>query len=253
MFLAINIGNSAVKFGLFEGPELAATYATPTSAESSAEQYLEHLYRWLFDEFGKIPEIKKIGISSVVPGLTDLFANLAQGYFSIEPEILSFKSQLDFEIKYDDPAQLGADRLANIAAARKIYGFPSIVIDIGTATSYDVIDERGDFIGGIIAPGPRTAAEGLFKKAARLFPVELEKPKALIATNTVDAIKAGIYYGNIGQIDFLTTRIKDITGYQDMKVIATGGFSELLGSELRQVSIIDVHLTLRGIKLICVR
>jgi len=249
MFLAINIGNSAVKFGLFEGGELLEVMTAPSSTKT-VEQFWEIVKKPLGRPEGGGAKVGKIGIASVVPVLTEVFTRLSEMHLSQKPHVLSFDSPLGFQIKYDDPAQLGADRLANAAAARTIYGYPAIVVDIGTATTFDVIDENGDFAGGPIAPGPVTSAESLFEKAARLFPVRIEKPKRLIATNTADAMKAGIYYGNLGQIDYIISRLRSETGDYYAKVIATGGLAELFGPEVTGIDVIDPNLTLKGINLI---
>ena len=249
MFLAINIGNSAVKFGLFKGRELLDVVTAPSSTKT-VEQFWEIVKKPLGGAEGEGSKVEKIGIASVVPVLTEVFARLSEMHLSQKAHVLSFDSPLGFQIRYDEPAQLGADRLANAAAARTIYGYPAIVVDIGTATTFDVVDEGGDFAGGLIAPGPATSAESLFEKAAMLFPVQIEKPDRLIATNTADAVKAGIYYGNLGQINYIISRLKLEAGYNNAKVIVTGGLAELFGSGSTGIDVIDPNLTLRGINLI---
>jgi type III pantothenate kinase len=253
IFLAIDIGNSAVKFGLFQNGELKGTFAIKSDPNFGSERYWKDISGWL-GEMGVAP-IGKIAISSVVPTLTDAFSELAREYLGLKPQILDTieEARLGFKVNYDDPTQLGADRLANIVAARALYGYPAIVVDIGTATTFDVIDESGNFIGGLIAPGPQTSAEALFSKAAKLFAVPITRPGQIIATNTSDAMKSGIYFGALGQIssilDRLIAEIKDLITDHAIKVIVTGGLAELFAAELKTFQV-DSHLTLRGLQLV---
>jgi len=246
MFLAINIGNSLVKFGIFDGGELLDVRTAPSSTKTG-EQFWEIIKKPLGRANGDGPKIEKIGIASVVPVLTEVFAKLAGMHLSLQPYILDSNCRYDFKILYDDPTQIGADRLANVIAARAIYGYPAIVVDIGTATTFSVINVVGDFTGGPIAPGPATSAESLFSRGARLFPVQIEKPDKLIAQNTSDAMKAGIYYGSLGQIDYLISSIKGKLGGDNVRVIVTGGMAELFAPDIAGVDSVDPHLTLRGI------
>jgi type III pantothenate kinase len=249
MFLAINIGNSAVKFGLFEGDKLIDVVAAPSSTKT-VEQFWAIVKKPLGSGEGEEAKVEKIGIASVVPVLSDIYTRLAEMHLSHKPYILNSESPLGFKVLYDEPSQVGADRLANIAAARELYGFPAIVVDIGTATTFSVIDQDGDFAGGPIAPGPATAAGSLFEKAAKLFPIKIEKPEKLVATNTAEAMKAGIYYGNLGQIDHIVLRLRREFSGHNTKVVITGGLAELFGPEIPGVDAIDPYLTLRGINLI---
>jgi type III pantothenate kinase len=244
MFLAINIGNSAVKFGIFEGERLAETFSFESLPKAGVEYYLPLLRSRL------VGKAQKAGIASVVPTLTPVFEDICRQFLSARPQILTCDVDFDFSINYDNPSQLGADRLANVAAARHFYGYPTIIVDIGTATTFDVIDIWGNFIGGLIAPGPKISAEALFARAAQLYPVRIEKPRSIIATNTSDAMRAGIYYGNMGQIDFIVSRIREHLDSQKISVVATGGFAELFGAGSKVIDVIDSHLTLKGIALL---
>jgi type III pantothenate kinase len=186
----------------------------------------------------------------VVPPLTQIYVAMSEKYFKIEPLLLTHYTELGFKILYDNPGQVGADRLANVAAAKKLYGYPAIVIDLGTATTYDVINADGDYAGGMIAPGVWTSASQLFRRGSRLFPVKLEKPKKIIGTETGDSIKSGIYYGTIDQIDGLVNRISEQAKFKNPRVVATGGYAEVFCSESKTVQHIDKDLTLKGLQII---
>lgn len=250
MFLAINIGNSATKFGVFEGTELIGRYTLSSLSFTGVEQCWFEFRGLLGGDAIDPAGIGKVGMASVVPNLTDIYTEICKRYVALVPGILSARSALGFKVHYRDPDQVGADRLANVAAARAIYGYPAVVVDLGTATTFDVIDDAGDFVGGIIAPGVGTAAAALFERAARLFPVEPAPPQSLIAQDTVNAMKSGIYYGHIGQIEYLLDRVKAELGYADMEVIATGGFAELLAPETSMIKYVNRDLALKGLQII---
>jgi type III pantothenate kinase len=175
---------------------------------------------------------------------------MARKYFGREPMVLTHRSDLGFEILYDDPRQVGADRLANAAAVRKIYGYPAIIVDLGTATTYDIIDSDGNYAGGLIAPGVWTSASNLFKKASRLFPVKLEKPERFIATDTANSIKSGIYYGFMGQMEYIVSRIKKEASFTDCRIIATGGYADIFLEEAKPIETVDTALTLKGLQIV---
>jgi type III pantothenate kinase len=250
MFLAITIGNSATKFGVFEGTELIGRYTLSSLSFTGVEQCWLEIHERLGGDSINPAGIAKVGLASVVPNLTDVYSEFCKRYLALEPGILSARSALGFKVKYRDPDQVGADRLANVAAARAIYGYPAVVVDLGTATTFDVIDDAGDFVGGIIAPGVGIAAVSLFERAARLFPVDPEPPQSLIAQDTANAMKSGIYYGHIGQIEYLLGKIKAELGYADMEVIATGGFAELLSPETSMMKYVSRELALKGLQII---
>jgi type III pantothenate kinase len=189
----------------------------------------------------------KAGISSVVPSLTDNFADLIGQLLNAKPVILSAKAASDFKLNYNRN-QLGTDRLANVIATRKYYGYPAIVVDMGTATKYDVIDPNGDYLGGLIAPGAASSAESLFARGAQLFPVALEKPAFLIASNTTDALKSGVYYGFVAQVDGIIRGLIDLVKYSKIKIVATGGYAQIFAPEMPLIETVDTALTLKGIE-----
>jgi len=251
MFLAIDIGNTTTMIGFFERDTLKGSFRAASSHAVTADECGILVHQLLQYHAGKDRKVREIGICSVVPTLTQIYVSMAVKYFKIEPLVLNHATaNLGFKILYEDPRQVGADRLANAAAARAIYGYPAIVVDLGTATTYDVLDADGNYAGGLIAPGVWTSASNLFKKASRLFPVKLEKPEKFIATNTADSVKSGIYYGFIGQMEFLVKKIKEFPGLADSRVIATGGYSEIFMEGTRFIDTVDVELTLKGLQII---
>ena len=251
MFLAIDIGNTTTMIGFFEEEKLKGSFRVASSHAVTADECGIMVHQLLQYHAGKDKIVEKIGLCSVVPTLTQIYVSMAQKYFKINPQVLNYtEKNLGFEIHYDDPRQVGADRLANAAGARVLYGYPAVVVDLGTATTYDVLDSDGNYAGGMIAPGVWTSASNLFRKASRLFPVKLEKPGKFIATNTADSVKSGIYWGFIGQMEYLVRKIKEVPGYGDCRVVATGGYSEIFAEDSKIIDTVDIDLTLKGLRVI---
>jgi type III pantothenate kinase len=245
MFLAIDIGNSGAKLGIFDGHKLTKSFRIP--APDSRKKDIGEALAPVMAEIAGLGGEWKAGLSSVAPSLTPVFVSEVRRQLGVEPSILTARAPLEFKLRYN-PDQLGSDRLANVIAARKLYGFPAIVIDMGTATKYEVIDHLGDYLGGLIAPGAWSSAEALFERAEKLFPVELEKPDQLIADNTVDALKSGIFNGFLGQVENVLGKLIQELGYTHIRVVATGGQADIFVRELAQIETVDSHLTLKGIE-----
>jgi type III pantothenate kinase len=251
MFLAINIGNTTTTIGFFEGTELLGSFRIESSRAGTSDECGIFIHQLLRYHAGDDYAVGKIGICSVVPPLTQIYVSMAEKYFKIKSLLLDHNSKLGFRILYDLPEQVGADRLANVAAARILYGYPSIIVDLGTATTYDIINADGDFAGGLISPGLWTSASSLFEKTSRLFPVKIEKPDKVIATDTANSIKSGLYYGFIGQTEYLVNLIKRNMNVANIKVIATGGFSDIFierGTDV--IDHVERSLTLKGIRIV---
>jgi type III pantothenate kinase len=251
MFLAIDIGNTTTMIGFFEGGKLLGSFRIESSHAGTPDECGILIHQLLIHHAGDDKTVGKIGLCSVVPTLTQIYAMMAEKYFGLTALSLDHNSKLGFKILYDDPGQVVADRLANAAAARVIYGYPAIIVDLGTATTYDIINEEGDYAGGLITPGLWTSASNLFEKASRLFPVKIEKPDKVIATDTADSIKSGLYYGFIGQMEYLVELIKRNMGNESIKVIATGGFSDIfMESATDLVDHVEPSLTLKGLRIV---
>jgi type III pantothenate kinase len=255
MMLAIDIGNTTIMVGMFKDGELTGHFSVTSAIAEETGIFAT------VDEIGlkitgliKIHNKKELPISdvaicSVVPDLTQVFCEMARKYLDCQPWLLDHTAKLGLNIKVDQPEQVGPDRLANAVAAKSIYGAPAVVVDLGTATTFDVVNRDGDYIGGAIAPGVLTSSAELFRKAARLFPIQLEKPAKFIGGNTVDSMKSGIFHGTIGMIDYLVTNIIGELKENSAKVIATGGLAGMIAPHSKTIQEVDRGLTLKGIKL----
>lgn len=251
MFLAIDIGNTTIMIGFFEGDKLKGSFRVASSHAVTADECGILVRQLLQFHAGKDKTVRMMGICSVVPTLTQIYVSMAEKYFKLTPDVLNYATpNIGLEILYEDARQVGPDRIANAVAARKLYGYPAIIVDLGTATTYDILDTDGNYAGGMIAPGVWTSASNLFKKASRLFPVKLEKPENFIAKNTADSLKSGIYYGFIGQMEYIVNKIKKELDVADCRVIATGGYSDIFMEESKQIETVDTELTLKGLRII---
>jgi len=196
-----------------------------------------------------VKEITGVGISSVVPNLTDVFVWMSEKHFKVKPIVVSSELDLGIKILYDDPSAVGADRLCNAVAGFTKYGGPVIIIDFGTATTYDVVSEKGEYLGGVIAPGIETSAAELHRRAAKLPKIELHFPKSVIGKNTVSSMQSGIMYGAVDAMEGMIKRIKNIIG-QNAKVIATGGLAKTIIEHTNMIDFYEPSLVLDGICII---
>jgi type III pantothenate kinase len=247
MLLTVDIGNTNVVLGLFDdsgksrGDLRIGTRRDSTAGEIS--MVVSHLCRRL--EGGERAVSRTI-LCSVVPPLTRTFSDYVRAELGHEPVIVSAEMDLGVPVAVDDPREVGADRIANAVAARDLVGAPAIVVDLGTATNFDVIDPEGRYVGGVIAPGVETSAEDLFRRAARLTKVDFVFPERVIGRNTRDCLRAGILDGAVGMIDSLVARIRGEIG-APATTIATGGLAPLIGPRCSTIDRIEVGLTLRGL------
>ncbi|TEU02164.1 MAG: type III pantothenate kinase [Dehalococcoidia bacterium] len=249
MLLAIDIGNTNIAFGVFDGETLRATWNVATDINKTADEYAVLLLNLLPREGLAPTDIDHVSIACVVPPLLTIFEELSQRYFKIPPLIVGPGVKTGVSICTDNPREVGADRVANAAAAHHLYGGPLIVIDFGTATTLDALSKEGDYLGGAIAPGIGIAAEALFERASKLPRVELIPPEHAIGKNTVTTMQSGIIFGYVGLIEGLVTRIKQELG-GEAYVVATGGLAEVIATETKVIDTVDMHLTLIGLRLI---
>ena len=250
MLLVLDIGNTNIAMGTYEGKELQKHWRISTDRQKTGDEY-GMLINSLFHYQGiEMADIHAIIISSVVPPLVVPFIKMCERYFHLRPLIVGPGIKTGINIKYENPRELGSDRIANAVAAYELYGGPCITIDFGTATSFGVISEKGEFLGGAICPGLKLAAEALTERAAKLPRFELVKPESVIGRNTVTNMQAGIVYGYIGQINYLVDRMKKELGAPNAKVIATGGLAVLVAGESNVIDVMDGLLTLKGLCLI---
>jgi len=249
MLLAIDIGNTDTTLGVFEDGELRATWHLETNIHRMADEYAALLLNLLRHQSLDTSDIKKIALCSVVPPLITTYEDLFRRYFNISPLVVGTGVKTGVRIRMDNPREVGADRIVDAAAAHHLYGGPVIIVDLGTATTFDTVSKEGDYLGGAIAPGINTAAETLFTQAAMLPRVDLARPKCAIGTNTISAMQSGIVFGYVGLIEGMVARIQKELG-EKAKVVATGGWAELVVRETAVFDVINPNLTLIGLRLI---
>ena len=249
MLLAIDIGNTEITLGVFAGEELRATWHIATVINRRADEYASLLLNLLQNQGLDKSEIKDAALCSVVPPLTTTFGELLRRYFRVEPLVVGVGVKTGVSIRMDNPREVGADRIVNAAAAHHLYGGPVIIIDLGTATTFDVVSKEGDYIGGVIAPGIAMGAEALSTRTAVLPRVELVPPKRTIGSNTIAAIQSGLVFGYAGLIEGVVARIQKELG-EKAEVVATGGYAELMAQETKLIGAVNLDLTLIGLRLI---
>lgn len=250
MILTLDIGNTNIKTALFESMEMRQYWRISTDRQRSSDELGLLLMNLL--QYNRIDrgQIDGIMMSSVVPQINFTVEHMCRNYFGIEPMKIEPGVRTGINIKYENPRELGSDRIANAVAAYELYGGPCITIDFGTATSFGVISERGEFLGGAICPGLKLAADALTERAAKLPRFELTKPESVIGRSTVTNMQAGIVYGYIGQVNYLIERMKKELNAPHAKVIATGGLAVLVAEESNVIDVMDGLLTLKGLCLI---
>lgn len=249
MLLTVDIGNTQTAMGLFEDEELVAHWVFTTRVQDTADE-LQFLLAGQFELKGIDPaSCDDVVIASVVPVLTECWATVGRRMTGRDPVIVGPGIKTGLAMQYDNPAGIGADRVADAMAAIKLEGVPVVVVDLGTTTNIEVIDERGRFRGGIIAPGMGTGADAMFSHAARLPQVDIVEPGHVIGTNTVDAMRSGIVFGEVARIDGLVRAIFDELGYE-APVIATGGFSNMIAGLSQTITRREPRLTLHGLRLV---
>ena len=250
MLLAVNVGNSNTVLGVFRGSELEHQWRLSTETERTADE-LAVLFAGLLDQTGLSfsNQITGVVISSVVPTSTTALRDMVNRYFNFPPVVVEPGTRTGLSIQTDHPREVGADRIVNALAAFSRYGGPCIVIDFGTATTYDVVTEKGEFLGGAIAPGVQTSNASLSRETARLPQVELQAPRSPIGRNTVDAIQSGLIFGTAAETDGMIERIRKELG-GSATVVATGGLAPQIVPQCQFVDEVDPWLTLEGLRLV---
>ena len=252
MLLAIDIGNSNIVLGVFEREQLTEHWRVATRVDYTADE-LGVLLRGLFGGTRlRLEDVRHMVVSSVVPSLNQAVADMAVRQLGIEPLVIGPGVRTGMQIRYDNPREVGADRIVNSVAAFTRYGGPAVVIDFGTATTFDAVGKNGDYLGGVIAPGIRISMDALFNRAAKLPRFELAIPPGLegvIGKNTVESMQAGFVFGFAGQIEGIVGRMRDELG-GDCRVIATGGLASLIAAHAHVIETVDENLTLDGLRLL---
>ncbi len=249
MLLAVDIGNTNIKLGVFDGDKLRVTFHLATHVSHMPDEYAVVLLNLLRQHEIEISGITEGAISCVVPPLRTVFHELFERYFNILPLAIGPGVKTGVRIRFENAREVGGDRISNTAGALSLYKAPIIVVAMGTATVFDTISKDKEYLGGAVAPGIAIAAEALYSRTAALPRVELARPKKAIGTNTVAAMQSGIVFGYTGLIDGIVTRIQEELGGKAI-VVATGGYSGIIGKEAKTVDIVNPNLTLIGIKVI---
>lgn len=249
MLLAIDIGNTNITVGLFEGDDLKATWRISTGVHRMPDEYGMMLLDLLHHRGVEAAAVTEGAISCVVPPLLTIFNEMFQKYFNVQPLVIGPGIKTGIRIRYENPRELGGDRISNTAGALSLYKPPIIVVAMGTATAFDTISREGEYLGGAVAPGIGIAAEALFTRTAALPRVDLVRPRKAIGGNTPAAMQSGIIFGYAGLIEGIVTRIQEELG-EKATVVATGGYASVVAAETRVIDKVNPHLTLIGIKII---
>lgn len=249
MILVADVGNSNIVLGIYRGRTLLHHWRISTNKAATVDEYGMTIHN-LFQYAGlRLDEVEGIIISSVVPPLMGTLEQLCTQYFGKKPDVVGPGLKTGLNIRYENPREVGADRIVNSVAAIEKYGAPLVVVDFGTATTFDYIDAAGQYMGGAIVPGVAIATEALYQQAAKLPRIELAKPKSVIGRNPVTSMQAGIIFGCAGQVDGIVNRIR-AEFRVNPRVIATGGLAKLIAPETESIELIDPMLTLDGLRII---
>ncbi|MFH1381363.1 MAG: type III pantothenate kinase [Chloroflexota bacterium] len=249
MLLAVDIGNTNIVLGVFDGEKLKATWRMATDVHEMSDEYAALLLTLLQHEGLKVSDINAVALCSVVPPLLRPWDELCQRYLHTEPLVIEPGVKTGVRIRMDNPREVGTDRIVNAAAAHHLYGGALIIIDMGTATTFDVVSKEGDYIGGAIAPGIAISAEALYTRTSALPRVGLVRPKYAIGSNTVNAMQSGIVFGYVGLIEGIVARIDQELGEKAL-VVATGGYAGLIAKETKAIDKVEPDITLVGLRLI---
>ncbi|MEG0806123.1 MAG: type III pantothenate kinase [Lachnospiraceae bacterium] len=250
MLLAIDVGNTNVTLGVFDGEQLTATFRMTTKLQRTSDEFGIDICNLLEHNHIVIPDIDSIIVASVVPNVMHSLYNALRKYFNIKPIVVEPGIKTGIRIVTENPRQIGADRIVDAVAAYELYGGPVLVIDFGTATTYDLVDGSGAFVAGVTAPGIRTSAQALWKEAAKLPEIEIKKPDSILAKETISSMQAGLVYGQIGQTEYIVQHMKKESGYANIKVVATGGLGNIIARETTCIDIYNTNLTLQGMRII---
>ena len=249
MLLVADAGNTNIKLAVFDADKMITTARLATDDSKTPDVYKRDVAGILGENEIDIHKIKAVAVSTVVPEATIAFLEGMRNLFETQPLVVGGDTKTGIVIKTENPEGLGADRLVNASAALHEYGGPLLVIDFGTATTYDVVTENGEFLGGIIAPGLKLCAEALWEKTAKLPEIAIEKPGRVMGTDTVSSMQSGVFYGGLGRLEYFVRQLKKDLG-MDFTVVATGGLSGIFAGNTDVIDVFDPDLTLKGLRYI---
>ena len=250
MILVVDVGNTNITFGVYKEQNLQATFHITTKTPRTSDEYGIMLLELLERKGINVAELEGSIIASVVPDVMHSLTGGIVRYTGTKPWIVGPGVKTGIKVVTENPRGIGADRIVDAVAAYEKYGGPVLVIDFGTATTYDYVTDKGEFAASITAPGIRISLEALWKSAAKLPNVEIKKPKSILAQETITSMQAGLLYGQIGQTEYIIKKVKEETGLADMKVVATGGLGRTIADETDSIDIYDSALTLEGLRIV---
>lgn len=250
MILAVDVGNTNITFGVYREKELLKSFRLTTKISRTSDEFGMTIMELLRINGIAISEITGISMASVVPNIMHSLTGAMVRYIGREPLIVGPGVKTGIKVVTENPRGVGADRIVDAVAAYEKYGGPVLVLDFGTATTYDLVTEDGNFAACIIAPGIRISLMALSNEAAKLPEVEIQKPRSILAQETISSMQAGVVYGQIGQTEYIIRQVKKETGYENLKVVATGGMGRMISQETEAVDIYDSSLTLEGLRIV---
>ena len=250
MLVGIDIGNTDITFGIFQGKKLCDTFRMRTKISRTSDEYGMFMLDVIKYKGYRRADVDDVIVASVVPAVMHSLTSAIIKYFGLQPIIVGAGIRTGIKIKTANPKETGADRIVDAVAGYELYGGPVIVVDFGTATTYDIITPDGEFIGCVISPGLRISANALWQQAAKLPEIEIRKPESILAKETVSSMQAGLVYGYIGQTEYIIRKIIEESGFDKVKVVATGGLGKMISEETDCIDYYDANLTLKGLQLI---
>ena len=250
MIFVIDVGNTNMTMGVFQGKKMEATFRIMTKTPRTSDEYGIMITQLLKNNGIEVTDIEGTIIASVVPDVMHSLTSSIIRYLKLKPLIVGPGVKSGIKVATEDPRAIGADRIVDAAAAYEIYGGPVLVLDFGTATTYDLVDATGAFVSGVTAPGIRISAKALWEDAAKLPEIEIKKPDSILAKETITSMQAGLVYGQIGQTEYIVRHMKEEANLGEIKVVATGGLGRIIASETSMIDVYDPNLTLKGMNLI---
>ena len=250
MIFVIDVGNTNMTMGVFQGKKLCDTFRMRTKINRTSDEYGVFILNTLQYKGYEAKDVEDVIISSVVPAVMHSFNSAIIKYFGLKPIIVGPGIRTGIRIAKTNPKETGADRIVDAVAGYELYGGPVIVVDFGTATTYDLITQDGRFVGGVTSPGIRTSANALWQQAAKLPEIDMRKPKNILAKDTVTSMQGGLVYGYIGQTEYIIRKMKEESGLGKINVVATGGLGKMIAKETSFINYYDANLTLKGLQII---